>query len=112
MWLRGGGSGRAGAAEGQGLFGVDARALSQENSATAVNLGAAAPTSALGITLGAVNGVMNLDVVLSALEDQGELRIISSPRVTTQNNVQAEILQGDQIRLRTTPLRCSSKRLR
>ena len=60
-----------------------------------VNLGVAAATSAVGLTLGSVNGALNLDVVLSALESEGELSIISGPRVMTQNNVQAEILQGD-----------------
>lgn len=98
---RGGVTGRAGNPEGQGPSGLDPRALPQENAATAVNLGVGAATSALGLTLGSVNGSLNLDVVLSALESQGELNIISSPRVTTQNNVEAEILQGDQIPYQT-----------
>ena len=98
---RGGITGRAGGPDGQGPSGLDSRALPDENAATAVNLGVGAPTSALGLTLGAVNGALNLDVVLSALESEGELRIISSPRVMTQNNVAAEILQGDQIPYQT-----------
>ena len=98
---RGGITGRAGAAEGQGPSGLDPRALPEENAATAVNLGVGAATSALGLTMGTVNGGLNLDVVLSALESQGELSIISSPRVVTQNNVQAEIVQGDQIPYQT-----------
>lgn len=98
---RGGVTGRVGSPGGQGPSGIDPRALPQENAATAVNLGVGAATSALGLTLGSVNGSMNLDVVLSALESQGELAIISSPRVTTQNNVEAEILQGDQIPYQT-----------
>lgn len=98
---RGGITGRSGAPEGQGPSGLDPRALPQENAATAVDLGVAAATSAVGITLGSVNGSLNLDVVLSALESAGELRIISSPRVTTQNNVEAQILQGDQIPYQT-----------
>ena len=98
---RGGITGRAGGPEGQGPSGLDPRALPEENAATAVNLGVGAATSALGLTMGTVNGGMNLDVVLSALESQGELSIISSPRVVTQNNVQAEIVQGDQIPYQT-----------
>ena len=98
---RGGLTGRVGSADGQGPSGLDSRALPDENAATAVNLGVSAATSALGLTMGSVNGALNLDVVLSALESQGELSIISSPRVTTQNNVQAEILQGDQIPYQT-----------
>ena len=98
---RGAVTGRAGNSEGQGPSGIDSRALPAENAATAVNLGVGAATSALGLTLGSVNGSLNLDVVLSALESRGELAIISSPRVTTQNNVEAEILQGDQIPYQT-----------
>ncbi len=98
---RGGVTGRSGAPEGQGPSGIDSRALPAENAATAVDLGIAAATSALGLTLGSVNGSLNLDVVLSALESEGELSIISSPRVTTQNNVEAQILQGDQIPYQT-----------
>jgi len=98
---RGGVTGRVGAADGQGPFGRDSRALADENAATVVNLGVGAATSALGLTLGSVNGSLNLDVVLSALENEGELRIISSPRIMTLNNVEAEILQGDQIPYQT-----------
>ena len=98
---RGGITGRVGAADGQGPSGIDPRALADENAATVVDLGVAAATSALGLTLGSVNGSLNLDVVLSALESQGELSIISSPRIMTQNNVTATILQGDQIPYQT-----------
>ena len=98
---RGGITGRVGAAEGQGPSGIDPRAQPAENAATVVNLGVGAPTSALGLTLGSVNGALNLDVVLSALESEGELSIISSPRIMTQNNVEAEILQGTQVPYQT-----------
>ena len=98
---RGGLTGRVGGGAGQGPSGVDPRAVPEENAATVVDLGIAAATSAVGLTLGSVNGALNLDVVLSALESQGELSIISSPRVMTQNNVTAEILQGDQIPYQT-----------
>jgi len=98
---RGGITGRAGGPDGQGPSGLDSRALPDENAATAVNLGVGAATSALGLTMGSVNGALNLDIALSALESEGELSIISSPRVTTQNNVEASILQGDQIPYQT-----------
>ena len=55
------------------------------------------PTSAVGLALGSINGAFNLDVALSALERTGKGRILSTPRVTTQNNVDAEITQGVQI---------------
>ena len=94
-------TGRVGAPEGQGPSGIDPRAQPAENAATLVNLGVGAATSAIGLTLGSVNGALNLDVVLSALESEGELQIISSPRIMTQNNVEAEILQGTQVPYQT-----------
>ena len=102
---RGGVSGRVGNADGpvQGpeANGVDARALETENAGTAVNLPATNANSALGITLGAVDGSLNLDVVISAAENEGVLKVLSNPRVTTQNNIQAEIIQGDKIPIQT-----------
>jgi type IV pilus assembly protein PilQ len=64
---------------------------------TAVNLPASAASSAVGLALGSVNGAFNLDVALSALETTGNGRILSNPRVTTQNNISAEMTQGVQI---------------
>ncbi len=68
---------------------------------TAVDLGVSPASSAIGLALGAVNGAFNLDLALSALERTGQGRILSTPRVTTQNNVQAEITQGIQIPIQT-----------
>jgi type IV pilus assembly protein PilQ len=67
----------------------------------AVNLGVTGATSAVGLALGAVNGAFNLDLALSALESEGKLSVISTPRVSTQNNVEAEIAQGTQIPIQT-----------
>ena len=67
----------------------------------AVNLGVTGATSAVGLALGAVNGAFNLDLALSALENEGKLSVISTPRVSTQNNVEAEIAQGTQIPIQT-----------
>jgi type IV pilus assembly protein PilQ len=61
-----------------------------------------AVNTAIGLALGSVNGSFNLDIALSALERSGKGRILSTPRVTTQNNVEAEITQGVQIPV-TTP---------
>ena len=91
---RGGLTGRTGAT--QGPLGQPLEAV-----ATAVNLGAVNPTSAIGLALGSVAGAFNLDVVLSALETEGKGRILSTPRITTQNNVTATIIQGDQIPIQT-----------
>jgi type IV pilus secretin PilQ/predicted competence protein len=68
---------------------------------TAVNLAVPAATSALGLALGSVNGAFGLDVALSALERSGNGRLLSTPRVTTQNNIAAEMTQGVQIPIQT-----------
>ena len=68
---------------------------------TAVNLPVAGAPSAIGLQLGSVNGAFNIDVALSALETTGNGRVLSTPRVTTQNNVEAEIKQGTQIPIQT-----------
>jgi type IV pilus secretin PilQ/predicted competence protein len=68
---------------------------------TSVNLGVPGASSAVGLALGAVNGAFNLDVALTALESSGNGRLLSTPRVTTQNNVAAEITQGVQIPIQT-----------
>jgi type IV pilus assembly protein PilQ len=85
----------------QGGPDVDPRATPLERANTAVNLGVTGATSALGLSLGALNGAFNIDMQLSALEHQGMLKILSTPRVTTQNNRPAEVTQGFQIPFQT-----------
>lgn len=66
----------------------------------AVNLPAAVGTGsggALGLTLGSVDGNAHLNIRLSALEETGTLRIISSPRILTMDNTEAHIEQGTSI---------------
>ena len=67
----------------------------------AVNLPVGAATSGVGMVLGSVNGAFNLDMALSALETSGNGRVLSTPRVSTLNNVEAEVTQGIQIPLQT-----------
>ena len=67
----------------------------------AVGLDVAAAPSTAALALGSINGALNLDVALSALERSGQGRILSTPRVSTQNNVEAEITQGIQIPIQT-----------
>ena len=68
---------------------------------TAVDHSVTNPSSAIGLALGSINGAINLDIALSALERSGKGKILSTPRVSTQNNVQAEIMQGVQIPIQT-----------
>jgi type IV pilus assembly protein PilQ len=71
------------------------------NRGYAVNLPASAFNSAIGISMGNILGSFNLDVALTALERQGRGRLLSTPKVTTQNNQAAEIKQGVQIPIQT-----------
>jgi len=67
----------------------------------AINLPAPAFNTALGFSFANVLDTFRLDVALSGLETSGNGRIISSPKVTTQNNQAAEIIQGRQIPVQT-----------
>jgi type IV pilus secretin PilQ/predicted competence protein len=67
----------------------------------AVNLPAPAFNSVLGFSFANVLDTFRVDVALSALETGGDGRIISRPSVVTQNNQQAEIIQGRQIPVQT-----------
>jgi type IV pilus assembly protein PilQ len=67
----------------------------------AVNMGIGGATSAAGLALGSINGAVNLDIALSAIERQGQGRILSTPKISTQNNIEAEITQGIQIPIQT-----------
>ncbi len=66
----------------------------------AVNLPAPIGTGAgggFGVTLGSVGGAANLALRLTALEEDGHIKIVSSPKVLTLDNRQATISQGTSI---------------
>lgn len=67
----------------------------------AVNLPAPAFNTALGFSFANVLDTFRVDIALSALETGGDGKIISRPSVVTQNNQQAEIIQGRQIPVQT-----------
>jgi type IV pilus assembly protein PilQ len=67
----------------------------------AVNLPAPAFSTAMGVSFANILDTFRLDMAISALETSGNGRIISSPSVTTQNNQEAEIIQGRQIPVQT-----------
>ena len=81
----------------------DPQGSSQGNSANpnyVVNLPAAAGLGSggsIGVTLGSVDSTFNLNLRLSALENRGTVKIISSPKIATLDNKQAEISQGVSI---------------
>jgi type IV pilus assembly protein PilQ len=64
------------------------------------NLGATGPTSGLSF-VNATNN-MRIDLILSAAESRGLLKVLSRPRVVTQNNIQAVVKQGTKIPIMTS----------
>lgn len=56
----------------------------------------------LDATFGNILGSFNLDLALTAAESEGLVKIISSPRVITQDNLPAKIQSGVQIPVQTT----------
>ena len=59
------------------------------------NLGVASPTS--GISLVNASNAVRLDAILTMAESRGLLKVLSRPRVVTQNNIQALVRQGVRI---------------
>jgi type IV pilus assembly protein PilQ len=80
-----GGSGSAGATTG----GIPA----------VTNLGAAAPTS--GIAYGFSSANLSLDMIITAAENRGVGKLLSQPKVITQNNEKATVKQGTKIPVQT-----------
>jgi type IV pilus assembly protein PilQ len=68
---------------------------------TAIGMPVVGATTALGLSLGAINGAFGIDVAITALEKEGKVKMLSTPRVTTQNNKQAEVTQGFQVPIQT-----------
>ncbi len=56
----------------------------------------------IGLMLGNVLDSLTLDIALEAFEADGKVRILSSPKISTQNNQPATIEQGTQIPVVTT----------
>jgi type IV pilus assembly protein PilQ len=80
---------------------TDAAGIGVGGRGYAVNLPASGFNSALGVSMGNILGSFNLDAALTALERQGRGRLLSTPKITTQNNMRAEITQGQQIPIQT-----------
>jgi type IV pilus secretin PilQ/predicted competence protein len=59
------------------------------------NLGATGPTSGLQL-INATNN-MRIDLILTMAESRGLLKVLSRPRVVTQNNIQAVVKQGVKV---------------
>ena len=59
------------------------------------NLGSTAPTS--GLTFINASNNVRIDAILSLAESRGLLKVLSRPRVVTQNNIQALVKQGVRV---------------
>jgi type IV pilus assembly protein PilQ len=59
------------------------------------NLGSVSPTS--GLTFLNASNTVRIDAVLSMAESRGLLKVLSRPRVVTQNNIQALVKQGVRV---------------
>ena len=82
--------------------GIATRGIAGPLGGYAINLPAPSFSSALSLSFANVLDSLRIDMAISALETTGEGQIISSPSITTQNNKEAEIVQGRQIPLQTT----------
>jgi type IV pilus assembly protein PilQ len=70
-------------------------ALTTTNLAANFPMAAATPSYALGLTLGSAYAVLDAQIV--AAENTSEVRIISSPKVTTMDGAKAVIKQGEDV---------------
>src|SRR5579872_1560126 len=59
------------------------------------NLGSTSPTS--GISFINASNAVQIDAILTMAESRGLLKILSRPRVVTQNNIQAVVKQGTRV---------------
>jgi type IV pilus assembly protein PilQ len=66
-----------------------------------VTLPAAGNTGVLAMTFGDILNTFNLDFMLTAAESDNQARVVSTPRVTTQNLKSASIRSGLQIPVQT-----------
>ena len=65
------------------------------------NLGATAPTSGLTFFNGFTNNFI-LDTIITAAERKGSARLLSKPKIITQDNIEGLVQQGVKIPVQTT----------
>jgi type IV pilus assembly protein PilQ len=65
------------------------------------NLGANAPTSAISFFGGFTNNFL-VDVIITAAERRGSAKLISKPKIITQDNIEGFVQQGVKIPVQTT----------
>jgi len=77
------------------------RSLSQANNVSFLNNITATPTGLLNLSAFILDEQFNLDVQLQAAEESGNGKVVSSPRVVTLDNTEAEVEQGVSIPFQT-----------
>lgn len=85
-----------------GLSGVAGGAASSAAGSIVNAPTSSSPVGALGLRLGSVDSTAMLDMQLMALQNQGKGRILSMPKISTMNNIEALIESGRQIPYQTT----------
>ena len=96
--VRGGATGQAGGGTTTGgTAGGTTTATTATGLLPMVNLPATASYGAIGVSLEQLADIFTLDAELTAMEDNGKGRIISSPRIATLDNKMAKIQQGLKI---------------
>ena len=84
-----------------GLSGVSGGAASSA-AGSIVSTGTSAVTGTLGLKLGSVDSTALLDMQLMSLQNEGKGRILSMPKISTMNNIEATIESGRDIPYQTT----------
>jgi type IV pilus assembly protein PilQ len=97
MNVRGGATGQAGNTTTGTTSGTTSGTSTAAGLLPNVNLPVTASYGAIGVTLEQVADIFTLDAELSAMEDNGQGRVISSPRIATLDNKTAKIEQGLRI---------------
>jgi len=62
-----------------------------------VNLPASNPTAGIGLSFGHIASTFSLDMQLSAMEELGKTKILSSPKILVVQNEKASINIGDRL---------------
>lgn len=87
--------------DGTPIQGTNVGGLTNPLNGYAINLPAPAFNSGIGISLGNVTDSFGLDIGLTAMEQEGYGKILSAPKIATQDNHPASIVQGRQIPVQT-----------
>jgi len=78
--------------------------ITDETGSYVVNLPASNPTAAVGLSFGHIGSTFSLDMQLSAMEEMGKTKILSSPKILVVQNEKASINIGDKLPIPQTDI--------